>query len=252
MAMSHHAVRSLRHRTFIATLGATALLTALTAHAQLTTWELGGAALQYAASGPSWQDYGSADVGSDPLFDGIKLFGTGGGDTVFSLSGTDFMGEDTGDPDYRGSRLVIWGTGTIDGTAWTHPDHYISTTYGIGFDFDGGIIDFYDVSTGFTLFDADDNFLIGVGSGFFGGLGTFPPGGYGIGWEFQDRFGQSYETAESFYWSLTFAFDWTDMEPEDTFTFYVPHDSIDVRVLPEPTSAQLLALCGAPLLRRRR
>jgi hypothetical protein len=222
----------------------------------ITTWSYGGSSLQYvdnSGDSPTFQDYSQAPtVGTSPLPNGIKIFGTGANDQVFSLTGADYIPSPVNDPSFRGNQLVIYGTGTIDGTVWQNPGDSIPTTFGIGFDFTGGTLDIYNVGTSFTLYDSAHNGLIGVGSGFGDGLGVYAPGGYGVGWQFVDGFGSNYQTAQTMDWSVTFGFDWTGMAAGDTFSFSIPANSIDIQAVPEPACLALLGISGLAWLGRLR
>ena len=229
--------------------------------APITTWAYTGSVLQYVdatSTLPVWQSYAPGpDVNTTPLVDGIKIFGTGEADSVFQFTGTTYMPSPLPIPSpdidpyfLRGNQLVISGTGTINGAAWVHPDDYIRTTFGIGFGFTGGTLNIYSVGTSFTLYNASNEFLIGVGSGT--GLGDYVPGGYGVGFAFEDRFGSNFETAQTMDWQVTIAYDWTGMASTDTLNFSIPANSIDLQVLPEPATLSMLVLGGLAALRRRR
>jgi MYXO-CTERM domain-containing protein len=221
----------------------------------VTTWSYGGALLQYVVNtedGPAWQNFeGGPSVGSTPLENGIKLFGTGDNFNVFHFNGASYATGVSDNPDYRGVQLVITGTGTIDGSVWSHPNDIIRTTFGIGFGISGGTLDVYKVETSFTLRDNENNFLIGVGSGT--SLGLYEAGGYGVGFAFEDRFGSNYATATHFDWSVTIGFDWQGMGLEDEFNFSVEPNSIDLQAqtVPAPFSLALFGLGGLAARRRR-
>lgn len=225
------------------------------ASGQITNWSYGESHLRFVNATPEWQDYDTPTptVGATPLFDGLHVFGTGDNDNVFSLTGATYVPGPANDPDFRGNQLVISGAATFDGSQWQHPDDLIRTSWGIGFGFSGGTLAIYRTDTSFTLLDADDNFLTGVGSGWGEeGLGTYEPGGYGVGWAFEDRFGANYETATHMLWSVTIGFDWTGYGPGDTFDFSIPQNSIDFNVVPSPGAFALAGIAGLGVASRRR
>ncbi|MCE9619576.1 MAG: PEP-CTERM sorting domain-containing protein [Planctomycetes bacterium] len=245
----------MKRTLFIAALGMT--LTGAANADAVTTWSYLNSDLRYVdllsdSDLPVWRAYNPGPtVGSSPLSNGIKLHGGGSlEDKIFALTGADYVPSPVSDPDFRGNLLVIYGTGTIDGAMWTHPDDFIRTSFGFGFDFSGGTLDIYKVETSFILFDSSHNPLIGVGSGT--GLGIHEPGGYGYGFAFEDRFGSNYQTATAIEWQVTFGFDWTGMSAEDTFNFYIPQNSIDIQAVPEPVTMSLLTLGGLAMRRRRK
>jgi hypothetical protein len=236
---------------------AAALLSAAAARADLTAWTFSAAELGYVdnTGGTQWQSYAfGPTVGGTAVPDGLHIVGTGTNGNVFQLTEATYVPSPVQDSFYRGNILVLSGTGAIDGAAWQHPDDFIRTTFGIGFELSGGTLTVYRADTGFTLYDASNQFLIGVGSGFAdpNGLGSYGPGGYGVGWAFEDRFGSNYQTATHFSWTVTFGFDWTGMAPGDTFNFAIPGNSIDLQVVPEPASLAAVLAIGSLLLVRRR
>lgn len=247
-------------------LGAAAILSlaAGAAQAQLTTWTYAGSALQYIANQDKAYFYVDYDtpptVGALPVFDGIHIYGTGSsstsgapaGDIAFSIGAADYIPSPIVDPNLRGNRLLISGVGTIDGAAWQHPADYIRTQFDFGMDISGGTIDLFKIETGFELRDHDDNFVTGVGSGT--SLGEYDgPGGYGLGFAFEDRFGSDITTAETIHWTVAIYYDWTGMSPGDVFTFHIPNNSIDIQVLtPEPATLVFATLGLVPAVWRRR
>ena len=233
-----------------------ALVMCAGASAQLTTWDYGGSALQYTSNSEgdyTWVSYQPGPtVGATPLVDGIKMYGTGDNDNAFSQTGLSYIPSDSHDPntsDFVGNRLLMFGQGTINGAAWVHPDDIVRTTFNFGFGFSGGILDVYAVQTGFTLLDPNGDFVTGVGSGT--SLGAYEPGGYGLGFAFEDRFGADISTATTILWTVEIRYDWTGMAEGDTLAFDIPQNSIDINVVPEPASIALLALGGVMLRRRR-
>ncbi|MDD4890460.1 MAG: PEP-CTERM sorting domain-containing protein [Phycisphaerae bacterium] len=228
------------------------LLAATASGDPITTWSYGGSALQYvdtSSGSPTWADYSpSPTVDAAPLANGIKIVGVGAGGSAFSLTGETYIAGPTGDPDFRGNRLVISGTGTIDGTVWQHPADYIGTTFGIGFDLSGGSLDVYNVTTSFLLLDAGGHPVIGVGSG--SSVGVYDPGSYGVGFAFQDRFGLNYQAARAIEWTVTFGLDWTGQATTDTLTFSIPSNSIDIQAVPEPATLALLTIGGLGVVGR--
>lgn len=257
--------RGLVGRSALGILASVAVLAACgtAAATPVTTWTYGFSQLQhgvYDKSGaPQVQDYPgiSPNITSEQLDNGLKLYSPGDGSTTFGLTGETYIGTPPppvrGDASVlRGNRFTNYGGGTIDGTAWQHPDDIIRTTFGFGFDFSGGQLDVYEVRTFFLLSDSEGNFVTGVGSST--GLGVFDPGGYGFGFAFEDRFGANIQTATTIFWGVEIYFDWTGQDFDDTLAFNVPPNSIDIQAttVPAPASAGLLGLGALATIRRRR
>lgn len=207
-----------------------------TASAQLTTWVYDGADLQHVEEiGPelTWLSYGEAPtVDGTPVFDGLKLVGTGPDNQVFALTGDTYVASNNHDPNvngFIGNVLTMYGHGTIDGTAWQHPGDKIRTIFAFGWATSGGVLNIYEVTTGFLLLDPNGGFVTGVGSGT--SLGSFDPGGWGVGFAFEDRFGADITTAQNMYWTVTIKFDWTGMTPSDELSFNIPTESIHLQVM---------------------
>lgn len=232
-------------------LAGAALFCGAQAYGQLTTWSYGGSALQY-VNDSSWSNYDiGPTIGATSLFDGIKMYGTGIEDNAFAQTGSSYIPSSEHDPnqsEFVGNRLIMYGEGTIDGAAWQHPDDIVRTTFGFGFGFTGGALNIYTVQTGFLLLDPNGGFVTGVGSST--GFDPFEPGGYGLGFAFEDRFGSDITTATTIQWTVEIKYDWTGMGETDTLAFNIPQNSIDINVVPEPASLGLLAL-GGLLMRRR-
>ncbi len=225
---------------------------AASANAALTTWEYGGAKLQYVNSDGGWEDFDfDPSVGATVLDDGLKVFGTGDENNVFSFVGESYITGTSTDPDVRGVQLVIHGSGTFDGAQWQHPGDSIKTTFKFNFDFDGGTLEVYKAETSFSLFDAQDNGLIGVGSGGYSS-GVLDPGGYGVGFAYEDRFGSNFETATHFTWEVRIGFDWNGQVSTNALNFGIPPNSIDFNVVPAPGAIGLAAFAGVVAGRRNR
>ncbi|MFO0861029.1 MAG: hypothetical protein U0570_10760 [Phycisphaerales bacterium] len=230
---------------------------AAAANAGSFDWSFGEARLQYQvpARGPDgWFDYDLAPPQVDGLYipNGIKLIGTGDEGHAFGLNGQQYHNPG-GLP--KGaftstSRLIISGTATFDGSIWQHPTDYISTVFKYGLTVTGGTVHMNAIETGFTLLDADNNFLIGVGSG-TGGF-DYTVGHTDTMFGFQDRFGSNYATGTHLDWTVAFYFDWSGADDNDTMEFFIPNNSIDIAVVPAPGAAALLGLSGLVAARRRR
>jgi MYXO-CTERM domain-containing protein len=244
-----------------------ALLLALAGSATatpITTWTHNLSQLQYGyydnEAIPQVADYDNItpNITASPLDNGIKLSTPGDGAPTFSITGTEYIptalqpvtGEATA---IRGNRFTNYGGGTIDGTAWQHPDDIVRTTFNFGFNLTGGELALYEVRTFFILSDSEGGFVTGVGSS-TGFEDAFLPGGHGLGFAFEDRFGSNIATAVSIFWGVELYFDWTNQGDKDTLAFYVGNDSIDIQAqtVPTPGAAALLTLAGLTTARRRR
>lgn len=228
------------------------------ASADLIEWSYGGAVIEAVSNeGNSWvtMDY-QPEVTGTVTDAGLKIFGTGNEFSVFSFVGENFITGTSTDPEYRGVQLRLFGTGTFDAANWQHPGNAIRTVFGMGLAFDAGAVDFYRVETSFTLKDAQGNGIIGVGSGVGTdqgpGLGKFEPGGYGFGLAFEDRFGGDYSSAVTIEWEVRLGFDWTGQQSTDSFSFFIPDQSIDLTVIPAPATLGLAAVGLIAAGRRRR
>lgn len=231
----------------------------------VTTWNYDGASLQYVRNddGVFWSDYDSSenpdvmpDVVGTPFPNGLKLAAGNSYDRVFRVTDQTYLPTPS-DPatgqELRGNRLIMSGTGTIDGSQWDHPDDTIRTHFAFGFGFSGGTFDLYTIETGFTLLDAEGNFITGVGS--VTGFGVFDtPGGYGYGFDFVDRFGADITSAVTIQWTVSFLFDWNGYAEGDSVEFYIPQNSVDIIAerVPAPGGAALLGVAGLGAIRRRR
>ena len=228
--------------------------------APVTAWTYGSSSLQFLTApsdgGPPplvWTEYAfvPVTVGASALANGLKIYGTGDGDRALSLTGETYVPgvSSTGE---RGNRLVISGTGTIDGAAWRHPQDLVRTSFAYGAAFSAGSVDVYEVSSSYELRDNGGNFVAGVGSS--GGGYFSEPGAYGIAFAFEDRFGGDISAAVSVRWQVAINFDWRGYGQSDTLTFTIPQNSIDIQAVPGPGAVVLAAagcLVGVPPRRRR-
>lgn len=239
---------------------AAATLTASASLAGITTWDLSSVSLQSAsdADGYFWQSYDSisATAHATQVPDGLHIVGGASGSsdrTVFSIPAADFLTLPGAPNNYRGSRLLLTGFGTIDPTGWDPINDIIRTTFGFDFAFNSGELELYEVSTSFFLSNPNGDFITGVGSG-TGFEEPFLPAGFGLGFAFEDRFGSDISSASIIYWNIALNFDWTNADPSDTLTFSIPDNSIDINHLtvPTPTAAALLTLSALTATRRRR
>lgn len=263
-------MQSVRLMSGLVSVGAIAALASVASAVPITTWSYGSAHLQHLRNddGTFWVDYDAVndpnlfpDVISAPLDNGIKLSAGNTDNVVFTVNGNSYIPTPT-DPinggNFRGNRLLIQGTGTIDGAAWQHPNDIIRTTFDFGFGHSGGHVELYGVETSFILLDSLNGFVIGVGSGT--GFGeTFEPGIHTLGFAFEDRFGaidepSNISNAVTIVWEVRFMFDWTSYSPTDTLNFDIPQNSVDIQALtiPAPGAAALVGLAGITALRRRR
>ncbi len=219
----------------------------------LTTFTLGNARLQYgsdAGGDPDWFTYTSItpNVTAEGGINGLHMFSSGEGSQTFQLGGSQYISQSFSN---RGNRLIITGTGTVDGNAWIHPDDFIRTTFAFGVGFGSGTLAIYDISSSFTMTDDEGNFIGGGGSS-TGIEDPFTPGGHGLsGIAFEDRFGDL-TGATRFSWTVAINFDWQGMDADDTLTWTISPSSIDFNTLPTPGAAALLGLGGMAAGRRRR
>ncbi|MFM9957699.1 MAG: MYXO-CTERM sorting domain-containing protein [Phycisphaerales bacterium] len=235
----------------------------------VTTWSFGSSHLQHLRDddGTFWVDYDPLnpslvpDVMSTPLDNGIKLSGPGSKGFVFGFTGDNYIptpSEPTASGNLRGNRLVINGTATINGAAWQNPFDIVRTSFEFDFAHTGGDVELYTIETSFTLLDASNNFLGGVGSA-TGFSQTFDPGFHAFDIDFDDRFGpidqpNDISAAVAIEWQIAFYFDWTNYAQGDQFYFDIPQNSVDIQAqtIPTPGAAALLSLAGLAGLRRRR
>lgn len=228
--------------------------------APITTWTYGSSSLQFLTvpsdgTGPLiWAEYAfvPVTVAASPLANGLKMYGSGSGDRAFALTGETYIPgvSSTGE---RGNRLVIRGTGTIDGAAWRHPQDLIRTAFAYGAEFSAGSLDIYEASSSYELRDIDGNPVAGVGSSGNGGYFS-EPGAYGSAFAFEDRFGGDISAAVSIVWQVAINFEWQGYGESDTLTFAIPQSSIDIEAVPSPGAVVLAAagcLAGMPPRRRR-
>lgn len=235
----------------------------------ITTWSYGSSHLQHLRNddGTYWVDYDPLnpsmipDVVSSPLENGIKLAGPSSKGFVFGLDSNTYIPtptEPTAGGNLRGNRLIMRGTGAIDGAAWQHPNDIVRTSFQFDFAHTGGDVELYTIGTSFTLRDAANNFVAGVGSGT--GFGnTFEPGFHQFDFAFEDRFGpidqpSDISAAVTIEWEVAFYFDWTNYSPGDQFYFDIPQNSVDIQAqtIPAPGAAAMMGLAGVAALRRRR
>ncbi|MBN8644704.1 MAG: hypothetical protein J0L61_05620 [Planctomycetes bacterium] len=254
-------------KQFVCGVGVAGLL-ALAAGASavpVTSWSFDGASLQHVRNddGTFWAPYDTtgnpdldADVTGQAFGNGMKLFSSTENNRTFRVDANSYIPTPTepvtGEV-FRGNRLVMSGTATIDGTQWDHPDDTIRTHFFFGFGFSGGTAEIYKVGTSFLVANANGDFLTGVGSGT--GFGPITePGGYGYEFNFVDRFGADISTGVTIYWSVEIYFDWAGYNDADDFQFFIPENSIDLIAerVPAPSAAGLLAFAGLAASRRRR
>ncbi len=228
-----------------------------TASAQLTAnWMLTTAAVQHADvvaprgdTSYAWVDYLQANVAASPLTEGLTLSGSGPDHRAVSLT-SDTYRPAPPNSGFHGNRFLMAGTAAFDGTAWSHPEHFIRTSFDFGFAFTGGTVNFLDVVTAFVLNDSLGGFLIFVGTGT--PLGAFQPGASGVSLAIDRRFPSHYQSAAIMEWYVAINFDWTGHESGDTLDFFIPPSSVDIQALPTPAGAAALGLALVSLSRRRR
>lgn len=211
-----------------------------------------------AGDGPpsaTWTHYQTLPVtlAGDPLVgNGYKFYGVGQDNEVFALTGATYIPTPNvdGAPAPRGNRFVIRGTGRIDGSVWQHPQDFIRSHFDFNLSFTAGQVDIYAIESGFEVRDINSAPIIGVGSSTSGGV--FGGGSAAVVTTFEDRFGADITAGRLFVWELRVYFDWTGYETNDTLSFRIPQNSIDVQAVPAPGAAGVAAAIGAAGLRRRR
>lgn len=248
----------LRRRAITAgALAAATLGLAQASSAALTTWEYGGAILGYyvnAKEGPAMALYDSEAVplfiSGTPIEEGIQIQGTGDNGLAFTLSTSQYQPGLQGDPDYRGNFLCVYGSGAIDGASWQHPEDAIRSNFEILLSLNFGELDVFSVESSYMLFDAGNNITASVGSS--GYNNTFEPGGYGVGFAYEDRFGSGYETAVSFNWAIIIRFEWLFPRGDSSIAMGFSENGTTLYTVPAPASAAGLMLAGLAGMRRRR
>ncbi len=231
-----------------------------TALADPTHWMFEGGTLEHYAADPGnsgWREYDGIrpTVASEHLFSGLRMNGNGSTDDLdnnqlFAIRGDDYRGES--DADGRGSRLILRGSAEVH-EPWDSATWSIPTTFNFGFTFGSGELAVYNAETTFFAYDHDHNFVQGVGSGLGEpGLGSFEPGGHGVGFQFVDRFNGDAAEIHMIHWLVIVSFDWTGQQAEDVLSFTTPTDGISIRVVPAPAGAAVLGAALLAGLRRRR
>lgn len=230
------------------------------AQADIATFVLGGAAVQFndGSYGGNFQTYLEAPVatvGSLPLIDGIKLVGTGldpnsdSGTRAFTV----FGGQYTGTPDASGAsnQLLISGSAYFAAPfQWDSALYSLPTIFGFGVDFTGGTFAINRVGTSFVAFDPDNMPVAGVGSSGFS-TEELAPGGYGFGFPYVDNFGNN-PLISRIDWAVTIGFHWTGASTSDELHLNIPYNSIDIQIVPGPAAASLAGLGLLAAARRKR
>lgn len=228
------------------------------AYAQTSVWSLADSRLQFYDTGASaWTNYNSIipTVTSSPLTNGIKMYGygTSAPGAAFQITG-DFI---AGSPDPNQSatnRLHLTGTATLGFSNWDTSTLSIPTSFAYDYSLDGGTFTFSNAETGFTLKDGGGESISGVGSG-FGDPPVGDPvgaGSYPDSFQFVDNFNGNPTGGASIDWEVNIYFSWTPSANDDTLTFTIPNNSIDIQIVPEPAMAGAFGLLALGAIRRRR
>ena len=228
-----------------------------------------------------WNEVGdgaTAFVGHELLTDGIKMFGNRPEgdtttDTAISLSGERFdqllQSYGTGANAFR---LHLEGSYQFYTPAPTRgvptaggfgDDAFFQVHFNYGWSFDGGMLRPFGEDAGFSVRNNEDGGVyfipggfevvgIGVGSGPQGEFDE--PGAFGTSFNF--NFDNDFRLAnfvglDHGNFEVNIAFQWFGFEPGSTFTLTIPHDSVDINVVPTPGAAGL-ALAGGVLVAKRR
>jgi hypothetical protein len=223
----------------------------------VTTWSFDSVRLQYRIGPfdePTWVDYTTPlpSVAASPLAEGIRLTGGGPSGMVFTINGSQFnSGLDHGD---GGNRLVLTGQATIDEGGWLDPDYFITTQVRAAATLTAGVFHVLTVDANYALFDSGGSFLDSIGSAVEPGV--FGPGTSLIESSTLEIFNRDWPEARRIEWTLFFGFNWSGFASDDSLSFTIPNNSIDiVAVVPSPPAALGLAtaaLCATAAARRRR
>lgn len=235
------------------------------AQAQSSTWLLSSASFDYFRStgtgSGEYVPYGGSipvTVSASSSETGISMIGDGPNNQVVSLLGSQ-AGTTTPTSGFSANRLTLSGTADLNFTTWDSTQLELPTNFNFGWEQTGGTIEFQNAATSYTLFNAQGDFLSGVGSGFgepFPVLGPYTnPGGYGTGFDFVDNFGGINNNVATINWRIELYFNWYDItNPDSRFTLLIgpPGVNANIRVVPSPSAAAVLGLAGLIANRRRR
>jgi hypothetical protein len=254
-------------RCAFASAGSLAILFATSsASAQSSTWLLSSARFDYLqSSGPGSSEYVPYDsstpvtVSSTSSSTGISVVGSGANNQVVSLLASQ-AGTTNPTSGYSANRLTLSGTADLNFSTWDSTMLELPTNFNFGWEQTGGVVEFFNATTSFTLFNAQGDFLAGVGSGFgdpLPVLGPYTnPGGYGTGFDFVDNFGGVNNNVATINWRIELYFNWYDLaaNPDSRFTLLIgpPGVNADIRVVPTPSVTAALGLAGLLVNRRRR
>lgn len=235
----------------VAVLAITPLASAV-ANAQIANWSFESAELQHPEVnyGGQWETYPSISptVSSTTFNNGLKLFGSGDNNRVFSMTGDDYIGSNAF---LRGNRLLLTGSAALT-QPWNPATFSIPTSFKFSWNLtaDSGAVQFYEISTTYELLDASNNLLQSVGSS--GATYTAEPGQGGADFRYVDGFGGDPTGSAAIRFTIAIYFDWVDYSVDDSFDLFIEPNSIDIEVVPAPAAAALLGFAGLAAVRRRR
>lgn len=231
------------------------LIPAALASADDSTWSMRAIQLQtYNADAGGWVPANvSVTTDTSPLVSGMKVFGTagddrGGNDRAFKLSASEF--QSGGTELNRGMRLIAVYDGVLN-RPFNNVADSIVTAFKFAFNTSGGVVDMFNVETGYGLFDGADNLLQLVGSS--GATGLLESGYNEMDFQYVDGFGGADASQGTrIVGDFVINFDWTGTSDSDTLEFLIPQNSIDITMVPTPGAAALLGLAGVVAGRRHR
>lgn len=229
-------------------------------------FQLTGATLEYyGGNALSWQSYPDVGVtlGSAPIENGVRVFGTGSGgspgDTsrAVSISGGQWRGV-TSTFSQTQTMLTIFGTSTFSSQPfqWVPNVHLGEVLSHFSFGFTGGSCYITQFQTALFGYRPNGSFINSPNkSGFTQSVPGSSPAVRDVQASHNyptDSFGMNPPPIGRIDWIWKIGFNWTEQSAGDQFWVSIPPTSIDVRLIPAPAGAGLAAMALLAAGRRRR